>query len=313
MIALISKRFVLAATVLLLVTFMVVGMQDLTPGDPAATVAGDSASPQVIAQIREQLGLNDPLPLRYVYYVRDVVRLDFGASLQTGQQVSDLVGSALPATVSIAVLAMIMTAILAAAAGVPSALRHRGWVDRAVVFGTALGLAAPPFVLALILQTYVSLHWALLPATGYVPLGDGPGLWLKSAFLPAFVLALASAAEMTRQVRGALIDTLEQDFIMATRSKGISEAAVVFRHAFRNSATPALTVLGLQVSRIIGGAVIIEGVFALPGLGQLGFNAIVNHDYPVVQAVVLVGAILVVGSNLVVDVVNGWIDPRARA
>ena len=312
MLRFVARRLAMSAFVLLLVIFLILVLQELTPGDPAATVAGDSASPEVLAGIRAELGLDEPLIQRYLTYLADLLRGDLGTSLQTQQPVAMLIASAIPATASITLLALVFTVLIAPWAGLVSAVRRDRFSDRAVVFGSAVGLAAPPFVIALLLQTLVSLQWGLLPATGYIPFSGSPMGWLQSIILPALVLSVASIAELTRQFRGALIDTFEQDFIRTTRSKGLKESAVVFRHAFRNSATPAVTVLGMQVSRIVGGAVIVESVFAIPGLGLLGYTAIVNHDYLVVQGVVLVGAIAVILSNLTVDIINGYINPRTR-
>lgn len=304
-------RHLASAVVTLLVVMVVVFLlQQLVPGDPAIAIAGEDATPEFIAQIRDELNLDDPLPLQLLDYVWNAMTFDFGTSIQSQQPVSRMLGEALPVTVSLALVSMLFTILLGVGAGTLAALKPGSWLDRALVGSSAVALAIPPFVTGLLLQRIFGVRLGWLPAIGYTPLGEDPVMWFKGLLLPGLTLASISAAEVARQLRGNLIDTREQDFIRTLRAKGLSPGAILGKHAFRNAAAPMLTVLGIQLGLIIGGAVIIEQVFALPGLGQTGVNAILSKDYPVVRGVVLFGATMVIILNLIVDIVNVKLNPR---
>jgi peptide/nickel transport system permease protein len=309
----ILKRIGSAAVTLLVVIIVVFLLQQLVPGDPATAIAGDGATPQLIAQIRHTLNLDQPLPIQLFDYVKNAVTLHLGVSLQSQQPVSKLLAEALPVTVSLAVISLLFTIVGGVAAGTIAAMRPGSWWDRTLVGSSAVALAIPPFVTGLLLQRIFGVRLGWLPAIGYTPLAQDPLLWFRGLVLPGLTLAAISAAEVARQLRGNLINTREQDFIRTLHAKGLAPRQVLFKHAFRNAAAPMLTVLGIQLGAVIGGAVIIEQVFALPGLGQMGVGAILSKDYPVVRGVVLFGATMVILLNLLVDLINAKLNPRVDA
>lgn len=308
----IGRRLATALPTLLLVVVMVFFLQELVPGDPAATVAGEGAPAEIIAETRMRLGLDRPMPERLAEHISDTATFDFGTSLQSELPVRRVITDALPVTASLALAALLLSVAIGVPAGVIAALRRRRAADRLVIIGSALALAIPPFVVALFLQIQLAIRWELFPATGYSPLAEGMTNWARNLILPAFTLSLGASAELARQVRAALADVLEQDYIRALRARGLPARLVFARHALRNAAGPAVTVLGLQVGRIIGAAVIVEAVFAMPGVGQLGVVAIQTHDYPVIRALVLLGAFITIGVNVLADLVNWALVPRSR-
>lgn len=310
MIRVVSQRVGATFVTLLVVLVVVFSLQQLVPGDPATAIAGESATPELLAQLRKELNLNQPFLAQLVAYVWDVVRLDLGTSTQSGQDVSQLLAEAIPVSVSLALVAFAFSLLIAIPVGTLAALRAGSWLDRLLTNTSAVALAIPPFVTGLLLQQVFAVQLGWFPAIGYVSITTDPGLWLLSLILPGLTIATLSAAELARHLRGTLIDTLEQDYIRTMRAKGISDMVILCKHAFRNAAAPMLTVLGIQMGQIISGTVIIESVFALPGVGYAGVNAIMSKDFPVVRGVVLFGAVMVIGMNLIVDLVNAQLNPR---
>ncbi len=295
--------------------FVALGVQlllDLAPGDPARIFAGEGATPEQVELTRVRLGLDEPLPTRFFDYLGGLLHLDAGTSLATSTPVFERIALTIPATSSLLLVAMALGTGIGVAAGVIAALSHGSWLDRLLSSFAAAALAIPPFVFGLVLVVPLAIDRSLLPATGYAPLSQGVGQWLQHLVLPGFALALMPASEVMRQMRGSLIDVMSQDYIRSLRAKGISEVAVVARHGIRNAAGPCLTVLGLQVGRMLGAAVVIEKAFGIPGFGGLSFDAVVGHDFPVVQGAVLVGAVVVLMSNLAVDVLTGLLNPKER-
>jgi len=313
MVRMIIKRLLLIIPILFLVSLITFGLISLTPGDPAVTVAGETATPQQLALVRHQLGLDKPLVDQYVTFLGDASRLDFGNSIGTQQPVSDRIADTLPVTASLVLLTMVMAVLISVPAGVIAALYKQRLPDRLVAFGASFALAIPSFIIALALIVPFTLNRSWFPATGYVKLQDNAWEWFHHLVLPAFALSLVSASELTRQIRGALVDVMEQDFIRAGRAKGLPEWIVLTKHAFRNAAVPVVTVFGLQLARILGGAVIVESIFAIPGFGSAAVTAVIAHDYPMIRAIVLISAVVVVIVNLLVDVANGFINPKLRA
>lgn len=307
----------LGATIasLFIVTLGVSLLIELMPGDPAAIAAGEFATPEVVERVRGELGLNEPVIERYFSYLGDILLGDLGTSaqLQPGRPVWDLIRQTLPITLSLTGVAIAMAVLIALPIGYAAAARPNSWVDRCVTVASAVLLAVPSFVLGLLLITWFALGRNWLPALGYEPFAEGWWQWLRHLILPAFTLAAVSAAELSRQVRGAMIDTLEQDYIRAVDAKGMTRRTIIARHAFKNAATPIVTVLGLQFTRIIGGAVVIERIFAMPGLGSLAYDSVTRRDLPVMQGVVLIGALLVICTNVLVDVILAYLNPKARA
>lgn len=309
---LVGKRLLAVIPVLFLVTILGFLLIQLAPGDPARTVAGEGASPEQVELIRHQLGLDRSLIGQYGSFIRGIASLRFGTSLQDGRPVGDVIREVLPVTASLGLIALVMAVLIAVPFGTLAALHKGKPLDRVITAVAAVGLALPPFVIALILVLPLAIFHSWLPATGYVPFMDDPWQWLRHLLLPGLTLAIVSAAELVRQVRGGLIDAFEQDFIRTSRAKGVSELLVIGKHAARTAGPAVVTVFGLQVGRVIGGAVLVEYVFALPGFGQVAVSAVTTHDLLLIQGLVIVSAVLVLATNLLVDVASGYLNPRLR-
>lgn len=312
MILLLGRRLLLMVPILLVVSFLVFGLVVAVPGDPAITLAGDNATPERIAEIRGQLGLDDPLVQQYGRWVGEVVRGDLGSSLFSGRPVATSIAERMPVTIGLATLSMIVALSISIPAGIIAATRRGRWPDRVATFLASAGLAMPSFFLGLVLVLVFALQLGWLPATGYVPFEVDPVRWLKHMILPAITLGAAAAAETTRQLRSSLSDVLQQDYIRTARAKGTRARSVIFRHAMKNAAVPVVTVLGFQVAFLLGGSVIVEQIFALPGLGGLAIRAVIDRDIPVIQGVVVFAAVLVMVVNLGVDLLYGWLNPKIR-
>lgn len=286
-------------------------LMNLAGGNVARSLLGESATQAQIVLKRHELGLDRPLVVRYVDWLGGAIRLDFGTSWSTHEPVMTAIAGRLPVTLSEVVLAILLTAIVAVVLGISAAVR-RGWIDRLVQVFAVLGYALPNFWIALLLVTFFAVNLSLLPATGYVPMSDDPWMWLVSLVLPVVSLAVSTIASTAQQVRGATIDVLREDFVRTLRSHGLSERSVLFKHVLRSSAAPALTVLSLQFVGLLSGAVIIERVFALPGIGTLALNATGVGDLPLVLGIVVVMVLIVILVNLFIDLSIGWMNPKAR-
>ena len=298
--------------VLLLVTLGVFALLHLTPGDPIDTMMAESADASVKAHLRAELGLDQPIYVQYVRWMARVVRGDLGRSIRNGEPVIENVSRRIRPSLQLALLAMTVSVLIAFPVGIVSAVRRNTAVDRAGTTFALFGICMPNFLLALLLIFVfgVTLHW--LPISGYVdPLEEG---WdgLRSLVLPACTLGLALAAVITRTLRSSLLEALGEDYVRTARAKGLSEWGVIGGHVLKNAMIPVVTVLGLQLGTLIGGAVITEYVFALPGVGRLVVDAVFARDYPLVQGVILLIAIGFIVSNLLVDLLYGWLDPRIR-
>jgi peptide/nickel transport system permease protein len=298
--------------VLWLVSLLTFSLVQLLPGDAAEVIAGEYATPEDVDRVRAQLGLDQPLLEQYGRWLSHVLRGDFGIS-QSGRPVVDLILEAAPATLSLAGLATVIAVLAGVTAGLIAALKSGSFVDRVVTLLATLGIAMPSFwLLMLLLIPFTVLnHW--LPATGYQPLSDGIWPWLSHIILPATALGLATAAELARHTRGSVADVLAMPYIRTARARGGSGWWFIRRHVLRNSAIPVVTVLGLQVGRLLGGSIVIEAVSGITGLGQLAIRSILQRDYVVIQGYVLLSAVIVVVVNLVVDLLYGWINPKVRA
>ncbi|WP_433868629.1 ABC transporter permease [Saccharopolyspora sp. CA-218241] len=313
MLTLVARRLAAMVPLLVLVSLIVFGLVLLVPGDPAITIAGENATEEEIAATRDRLGLDDPLLVQYWRWASSAVQGDLGTSMFSNRGVSDAIAERFPATASLTAVAIVMALLIAVPAAVAAATRRGGWIDRTATLGTALGVAMPNFWLGLLLATGVALHLGLLPATGYVPLDDDPVSWLAHLLLPGFTLGLAAAAELTRQLRSSLIDVFDQDYLRTARAKGLRGGTVVVKHAMKNAATPVVTVLGMRISVLLGGTVVVEQIFGIPGLGQLAITAVLQRDLPMIQGVVVVTAVLVMVANLLVDLSYGYLNPKVRA
>ncbi|HEY8527653.1 MAG TPA: ABC transporter permease [Acidimicrobiales bacterium] len=308
-----ARRVLTSIPALLGVMLVALLLLELMPGDPAEIMAGENATPEAVQMIRDDLRLDDPLYERFSRYVGGVVTGDLGESPGSGIPVWDRISEALPVTLSLGGMALVLAVVVAIPAGTWAALRRDGLADRAVAAAAAVLQAVPPFVIGLGLVIFLAVERAWLPANGYVAFADDPYEWFRHLILPATALALSAAAELARQTRGAVVDVLEQDYIRAARAKGLRDRLVIGKHVAKNAATPVVTVLGLQVGRILGGAVVVELIFGMHGFGALALNAVVTRDIVLIQGVVLVSAIAVLIANLLVDLVYVYLNPRSRA
>jgi peptide/nickel transport system permease protein len=304
----------LAATipVLLLVTAGVFALLHLIPGDPVEAMMAESADASAKAALRAELGLDRPLAVQYLAWMGRLLRGDLGRSIRNGEPVIENVGRRIAPSVQLALLAMTISLLIAFPIGLASAVRRNGGVDRAGTTFALFGICMPNFLLALLLIFLfgVTLRW--LPISGYVDPREELVEGLRSLALPAVTLGLALAAVVTRTLRSSMLEALSEDYVRTARAKGLSEWRVIRGHVLRNALLPVVTVLGLQLGTLIGGAVITEYVFALPGVGRLVVDAVFARDYPLVQGVVLLIAVAFIVSNLLVDLLYGLIDPRLR-
>ncbi|MEU1948278.1 ABC transporter permease [Streptomyces sp. NPDC020125] len=284
---------------------------NLTGTDVARNILGETATRSAVTAKSHELGLDQPLVERYWHWADQALRGDLGSSWFTGAPVNQSLVDTLPVTLSIVLAGLLLAAVLSVALGTAAALRG-GWVDRVVQFAAVLGTAVPSFLIALVLAVTLAVQLGWLPATGYVAIDASVIEWLRSIILPAVSLAVAATAATAMQVRGALMDVLRADYVRTLRSRGLSTRSVVFRHALRNAAPPALTVLALQFIGLISGAVVVEKVFGLPGIGTLANSAAVRGDAPVLLGTVVVTVSIVVAVNLLLDIVYGWLNPKVR-
>jgi peptide/nickel transport system permease protein len=305
-------RVVTTLPVLVLVTFVVFGLVLLIPGDPAATIAGPDATVAEVAAVRERLGLDRPVLVQYWDWVTGALAGDLGTSLYTSRPVATSIADGLPVTISLAATALLISLVIAVPTAIVSALRRGTWIDRIATVGSSLGIALPSFWLGLVFVLVFSLALGWLPATGYVPLDEDPAAWLRHILLPALTLGIASAAESARQLRGSIIGVLQQDYVRTARAKGLRERMVIGKHVLKNASVPLVTVLGLQITALLGGAVLVEQVFGVPGLGLVAIGAVTTRDVPVIQGIVLVAVVVAMVCNLLVDLTYGYLNPKVR-
>ncbi len=310
-------RFIVRRTILTLpvcfgISVLVFLLIHLVPGDPVRVMLGLQADQQKVAEIREALGLNRPLPVQYAEWVANAFRGDLGQSYLTGESVFGAVMDRMPATLTLTVAAFVTSLLIALPVGVLSATRPYTRTDYGAMIFTQLGVAIPEFWLGIMLILVFSLYLGWVPPSGYVALGDEPVEWLKHLVLPAVTVGVVNAAVLTRFLRSSLLEVLHQDFIRTARAKGVVERRVVFLHALKNALIPTITVIGLQFAFMLGGVVVVEVIFAWPGVGRLALDAIYRRDYPMVQGAVLAVTITFVVINLVVDVLYAYLDPRIK-
>jgi peptide/nickel transport system permease protein len=308
----IARRLVRLVVILLLVSFLTFLLMSLLPGDPAVVVAGEGATPEQVAAVRHQLNLDAPLLERYGDWLGDALHGDLGRSLQTNVPVWDSIKERIPVTLELAVGGLLLALVFAIPLGVYAGYRPGSLFDRAVSVLTSGLLSFPVFLVAILLVYLLGVTWHVFPVTGWVPISKSLGDNLNYAFLPILALALTEMVVFTRLLRSDIAATLQEDYILAARARGLPTRTILFGHALRPSAFSLLTVLGVALGRLIGGAVLVEVVFALPGLGQLAITAISQRDYTVVQGVVLFVAVIYVVLNTLVDLAYPLLDPRVR-
>ena len=306
------KRFATALPTLVLVSMLIFGLQQLLPGDPAKILAGEEQDPTVIAYLHKKLHLDEPLPVRYAWWVGGVLRGDLGDSVRTQQPVLELVLQKLPVTVELAALAMVIALAIGIPAGIVSAVgRGTVWDYAANVFAL-WGLSTPNFWLGILMILLFSVQLGWLPASGYVSPFEDLRANLAAMIMPAFVLGNAIAAVLMRHTRSAMLQVLSADYVRTARAKGLREPAVVLKHALRNALVPIITLGALELGTLLSGAVLTEQVFTIPGFGKLIVDSVFNRDYSVVQGVVLVTATAYIALNLLADLAYFAVNPRLR-
>lgn len=300
----IAKRLLAALITLLGLSFIVFLMVRLLPGDPAQVIAGPLASDQEVAHIREQLGLNQPAATQYMLYMGHLLHGDLGTSARTSQPVIAEILARFPYSLKLAVISTLLSAVVGVTAGVIAASRRYSLVDYLVSIGALAGVSMPVYWLGLLLIMIFSVKLQWLPAAG----ADDPG----SFILPSITLALYSMALVARMTRAAMFDVLVQDYVRTAWAKGVAQRVVTYKHALRNALVPIITVIGLQFGALLGGAVLTESIFGWPGLGQLLVDSIFSRDFPMVQGIVLIFSAMIILTNLGVDLIYGYVDPRIR-
>jgi peptide/nickel transport system permease protein len=312
MLTFIFRRLLSAIPTLILVSLFVFTLQKLLPGDPVLAMAGEERDPAVMAYLRDKYRLNDPVPLQYLHWVGNVLQGDFGTSLRTEQPVTVLLASKLPVTLELAVLALLIALLIGIPTGVISAVRKGTAVDYGANIFALSGISIPHFWLGIVLIMIFAVKLQWLPASGFVPLGEDVGQNLKTLILPAFVLGAGLSGVLMRHTRSAMLEVLRADYVRTARAKGLLPHTVILKHALRNALMPIVTLTTLLFGELLGGAVLTEQVFSIPGFGKMIVDAVFNRDYAVVQGVVLCVAIGFLLLNLLADVLYRLINPRLR-
>ncbi|SDE57074.1 ABC transporter permease [Ruegeria marina] len=306
------RRLLATIPVMLLVAVFVFMLLRLTPGDPAAIIAGDYANDAQIAEIRSKLGLDKPLPVQFMVWLGNMFQGDFGESFFYKKQVGELIAARLEPTLSLSLLTIILTVCIAVPLGTLAAYRQGSWLDRGIMGFSVLGFSLPVFVIGYILIYVFSIQLGWLPVQGYQRISDGVGGWLLRLILPSVALSVIFVAFIARMTRTSVLEVLGEDYIRTARAKGQTESKVLMHHAVRNAAVPIVTVIGLSFAILIGGVVVTESVFNLPGLGLLTVEAVLARDFPTIQAVILLFSFIYVLINLAIDVSYTLLDPRIR-
>jgi len=307
-----TRRLFSLVVTLWLVSVLIFLVLQVIPGDPAQVVLGLQANPETLAKLREQMGLNRPPLVRYLDWLGGAVRGDFGRSLNYGVPVAGLIWAKLSVSAPLAGLAMLLTLAIALPLGVYAAAHHRSFGDYGTMLFSQLGLAVPSFWAGILLMILFSVKLRWLPSGGFTDWSQGAWLSLKSLLLPALSLSLVQAAVITRMTRSAMLEVLHEDYVTTARSKGLSERVVVYKHALKNAFISIVTLLGLQSGQLLAGAIVVEAVFHLPGMGALVLRSINQRDLPTIQGIVLFIATVIVVVNFLVDLVYGYLDPRIR-
>lgn len=312
MLSTIMKKIVTTIPVLLVVSIVLFVLLNIMPGDAADSMAGMDATVEEIQVLRESLGLDAPLYVQYFRWLKNVLKGDFGISLLNGASVTEKIITRMPVTLELTLLAMVIAVAIALPMGVLSATHRNGILDSIASFISMLGVAIPHFWLAMLLVILfaVNLHW--LPASGFVPISKDLGENLTRMILPAFSVGLGFAASVMRQTRSNMIDVLNMDYISTAKAKGMSNGVIVWKHGFRNALIPVITVIGMQTGRLFGGAIVVESIFGLPGLGTAIVNSIFSRDYQMTMGFVMVVAVIIILINTLVDILYVVIDPRVR-
>lgn len=312
MLRLILRRLAAGVPILLILSFLVFVLVDLAPGDPAVQLAGSDPDPATVEAIRTELRLDDPLPVRYVRWLGNAVQGDFGKSILTKRDVSSTIAAKVPITLSLGFVALALSVFFGILFGVLAALRPTSVLDRGISVMSSLLVATPAFVLALVLVQQLAVSRQLVPAIGYVSFGDSPWEWLRHLIVPGLALSTYASAETALQLRASLVETLDRDFILAARARGLSQRSVMFKHAMKTAAIPVVTILGQRLGLILGGTAIIEQIFAINGVGSLVISATVGHDINMLLGILMLVAAAVLVTQMLVDISYGFLNPKMR-
>jgi peptide/nickel transport system permease protein len=306
------RRFASAVPILLIVSVLTFGLMHFIPGDPAAAMAGLSATPADVARLRHDLGLDEPFLTQLVTWYSGLAHGNLGRSLLMGQPVLDVMLFRLPVTLALSAYALVLTLLIGLVAGICAALWQNSWVDQVAMVFSMLGISLPNFWLGLLMIIVFSVWLGWLPTGGYIALTDDPIGWLRTSTMPAISLALLQVGLLARITRSTMLEVLRQDYIRTARAKGLSRRLVVVKHALTNALIPITTVVGIIISLSVSGSVVTESLFSIPGVGQLLTQAVLNRDYPLVQGGLLMVTTLLVFVNVLVDVSYALLDPRVR-
>lgn len=310
MIAYIIRRLVYAVVVIVGVATISFALLQMIPGSPVDAMLGTESTPQAREALERELGLDKSIPVQYVTWWSDLLRGDLGKSAMTNQPVGQLIMQRLPTTIPLALLSMFIALVIAVPAGILSAIRRNTWIDGLVSVIAFAGLSIPGFWLGTLLILGFSVHWQIFPPGGYVSVMDDPVDALRHLILPAIALGSTFAAVLTRMIRSSLLEVLSADYIRTARAKGQTEQRVLVQHALRNALIPAVTIIGVQVGFLLSGALVIEQIFSLPGIGRLTVQAVLDRDIPLLQGCIITIAFIFVAVNLLTDLIYVWLDPR---
>ena len=306
------RRILAVIPVLLVVLIIVFLMLRLTPGDPAANIAGDAATTEDIAQLRADLGLEEPLLVQFGIYAKNLLRGDFGESFYYKRPVISMIADGVQPTLSLALFTIVIASVVAVPLGTLAAYRQGTWIDRMVMGFSVVGFSVPVFVIGYLLIYFLSVKLEWFPVQGYQHIQDGIAGWAYRLILPASALSVIFIALIARMTRTSVLEVLNEDYIRTARAKGLPESKVVMKHALRNAAVPIVTIIGIAIGILISGVVVTESVFVIPGLGLLTLDAIQGRDYPTVQALIILFSVVYVLINLVIDLLYTLLDPRIR-
>ena len=306
----ILQRLLLAVIVILGVTFVVFMIVQIVPGDPARVVLGPYASDEAVQGLRERLGLNRPFLVQYTSWLAGILQGDFGQSLLNGQEVATQLRGRVGPSFELAMVSLVVGIVIAFPIGIISAIKPGSWIDIIATLFSQIGVSVPTFWMGILLVIVFSLNLNVLPPGGYTPFAEDPADWLAHIILPAFTAGFVSASIQTRFIRSAMLDILNANYIRTARAKGLSERTVIVSHALRNAMINIVTIIGLQITALFSGIVIVEVVFSWPGLGRLALNAVLERDYPMLQGAVFIVAVMVTGVNLAIDLMYFVLDPR---
>jgi peptide/nickel transport system permease protein len=312
MLSYILRRILSTLPVMGIVALFVFSLLYIAPGDPAAVIAGDQASPADVERIRQGLGLDRPFLIQFGSWVWHILHGDLGTSIFTNLPVSAMIAQRIEPTFSLMAITLVLTILVAVPLGVVAAWKAGSWVDRTIMAFAVFAFSLPVFVVGYVLAYVFALQFEWLPVQGYTPLKAGVWPWLQNLILPALALGSVYIALIARITRASMLEVLQQDYVRTARAKGLGQRNILFVHALKNAAVPIVTVIGIGIALLIGGAVVTESVFAIPGLGRLTIDAILRRDYPVIQGIVLLFSFLYVLVNLMVDVTYTLVDPRIR-